>query len=115
MSRDDLKPRVGKLIELIEEQWGDDVSAIQYRIADTTRANIFTLKVKIFEQFDVKMDYENSMLGVSVKQGDSFIALSKLTNEKIYKGFESYEPSKLRHNLGVLDRTLRKIAGFPDK
>ena len=109
MSRDDLRPIVKQFIKSIENQWRNDVSAIQYRIVDTRRANIFIIEMEIFGKFNIKMEYENSTLGISVKQDNMFVGLSKLTNEKVYIGFDSCEPENIQHNFEVLDRTLCKM------
>lgn len=51
---------------------------------------MFTFIMKLYGRYDVKVEYEMSMLGFRIKKGDEYIILSKLTEEKVLKGFDSY-------------------------
>ena len=109
MSRDDLRPNIDKIIKLIKDKWKDNVSKVQFQIANTSRANIFKIEMVMYGDYNVRIEYENSMMEILILYKGNFITLDELTNEKVYIGFDSCEPENLQHNFEVLDRTLCKM------
>jgi hypothetical protein len=105
----DVQTEMNKVINQIKHFWGDNVSEIRVIESTDTPFNMFTISMRFYGQYDVIMEYERSTLGISVKKGDEYIILSKLANEPIFRGLQSYLPENLLHNLKVLDNILQTI------
>jgi len=99
-----------KLIEEIQGFWGKAVSDI--RVVDLTDVpfDMFTLYIKLYGAYEVKLVYDRSTLGINIKINRQFIGLSRLANEPVYRGFDGYEPENLLHNFKVLDKTLKAMS-----
>lgn len=68
----------------------------------------FELPLRLYNAFDVTLEYERSTVGIMVKAGEDYIGLSRMTAEQVFKGLKSCIPENLLHNFQVLDRLLRK-------
>lgn len=70
----------------------------------------FFLQVKLYNKHNVLMEYERSTLGISLQEGNGnqYIILSKLTDDKVFRGLQSYKEDNLLHNFKILDDVLKK-------
>ncbi|WP_088838921.1 hypothetical protein [Listeria sp. ILCC792] len=109
MYKNEMMAESKKLKSLISEYWGEEASEIEVEIPDNTPFGIFFLEMKLYGKFKVKMEYERSTLGISVKNENSndYVILSKMTDQKIYRGLQSYKESNLKHNFEVLNNLLK--------
>ena len=97
-------------IELIRETaqkvWGEDCVFGEFKEPNSPYAE-FEWYVVLYGRFEVRIDYERGGIGNMVKTGDGHIALSRLTDEQVFKGLKGGIPENLIHNFQVLDRLLR--------
>jgi hypothetical protein len=93
----------------IKEFWGDAVSEIRVTEVTDIPFNMFTMSMIFYGKHQVIMEYERSSVGIRLKIKEEFITLSKLTDEPIYRGLESYVPENLLHNFKVFDKILKNI------
>lgn len=90
--------------------WGSNVTNIENIKLSDIPYDMFTFTMKLYGRYDVKVEYEMSMLGFRIKKGDEYIILSKLTEEKVLKGFDSYRTENdIIHNFKVLDNVLKTM------
>lgn len=109
MLNNDLMIEIDKLIKVVQEFWGGNVSKIKFEVIEDSPYDEFTLSMLLYNRYQIMMEYERSTLGISVKTKDRFVILSKFANKPIYRGLKSYVFENLLHNFKVLDETLRSI------
>ena len=69
--------------------------------------SMFLLPLCLYDQFNIKLNYDRSILDISVQKDDSYVWLTNLTKLPIIEGFESLKPANLLHNFRVLDQFIR--------
>lgn len=99
-----------KIMKLIREFWGSNVSEIKVKDLIENPFEMFALTMKLYNKYEVIMEYDRETLGIKVKNQDQFLALSRITDKNIYRGFDSYYPDNMLHNFKVLDETLQKMS-----
>jgi len=106
----DVNYEVNSVIEQINRFWGNNVSNIQIQQITDKPYNMFTLSLTLYGNKQVLAEYERSTLGFYVLLGGKYVGLSKLTNESIYRGFDSYlSQENILHNFQALDKVLRTV------
>lgn len=95
-----------RLIRLIRQYWGEKVSNLRIVSLIESPYNMFTLQMQLYKVYTVNMEYDRSTLSIKILIDGNFLTLSRVAEEPIFKGFESYRPEKLMHNFEVLDKTL---------
>ena len=98
-----------ELINIIKKFWNTSVSDIKVVSIADKPVDMFTISMKMYEKFDVLMEYDRGTLSIKVKKQNQFIALSRLTNEKVFRGFEGYKPENMLNNFGTLDNVLHSM------
>ncbi len=68
----------------------------------------FNLPMRLYNNFDVMLEYERSTIGIMVKTKDGYVGLSRMTDEQVFKGLKSCKPENLLHNFRILDQLLRE-------
>lgn len=96
-----------ELIKNIKIFWGKNVSDIKIINLSDIPFDMFTLIIKLYGIYEVKMVYDRLTLGLNLNIDGQFIGLSRLTQEPIFKGFEGYYPENLLHNFEILDKVLQ--------
>lgn len=89
-----------------QQVWGKNVRFSDIQGKDSPYSE-FEWHILLYNRFDIKMEYDRSMLEITVNTAQGYILLDKLTNEKIFLWFESCKPQNLLHNFQVLDRVVR--------
>lgn len=67
----------------------------------------FNLPMKLYNTFDITLEYERSTVGIMVKTSQGYIGLSRLTDQQVFKGLKSCIPENLLHNFKVLDELIK--------
>jgi hypothetical protein len=68
----------------------------------------FNLPMRLYNIFDVMLEYERSTIGIMVKTKEGYVGLSRMTDEQVFKGLKSCKPENMLHNFQALDRLLHK-------
>ena len=68
----------------------------------------FEWSLQLYDQFNVKLNYDRSTLNIGVPTEEGYMALSRVTDESVFRGFDGMKPENLLHNFRVLDRVLLK-------
>jgi len=106
----DVNYEVNFVISQIKQFWGHNVANIQIQKITEEPYNMFTLSFTLYGNKLVLAEYERSTLGFYVFLDGKYVGLSKLTNESIYRGFDSYSSeSNIVHNFQALDDVLRSM------
>jgi hypothetical protein len=96
------------LISKVKKFWNNAVSEIKVISMTDEPFDMFTLSMRMYKN-DVQMEYDRGTLSIKVKLQGQYIALSRLTKELVYRGFEGYKPDNMMHNFSVLDKVLQSI------
>lgn len=96
------------LKKLINQFWGNNVEIINEKIFDAP-FDMFSVLIKVNGRFVVLMEYDRSVLDISIKTDDGFIWLTDLAQTDIMEGFESCKEETLLYNFDVLDKTIKEI------
>lgn len=109
LNNDDVRNNIDDLVDLIKQFWKYSVSNIHVANVTDIPYDMFTLTMTLYDKYDITMDYDRSTISIKVNVNSQYTVLSKLTDEKVYKGFESCDPDNLQHNFKVLDMVLRAM------
>ena len=96
------------LKEVINQKWGYESRIIHEKIFNAP-FDMFKICVKLYNNFEVLIEYDRSIIAISIKIDESFINLRKLTKLETIKGFKSSDENSILHNFEVLDITLQEI------
>lgn len=108
MLSNDVKSELYKVMNRIEDFWGNNVSELNIVNITDRPFDMFTLSMKLYGQNDVLVEYDRSTLGFRIKKNGEYIVLSKLSTYPVYRGFDSYSTeSNIIHNFQALDDLLR--------
>jgi len=106
----DVNYEANSVISQIKQFWGNNVSNIQIKEITEEPYNMFTISLTLYGNKQVLAEYERSTLGFYIFLDGKYVGLSKLTNESIYRGFDSYSTeSNILHNFQALDNVLRSV------
>ena len=72
----------------------------------------FNLPMRLYDAFDITLEYERSTVGIMVKTKQGYIGLSRLTDEQIFKGLKSCKPENLLHNFQVLNEVIGRFMWY---
>jgi hypothetical protein len=104
----DVNYEANAVIAQIKRFWGTNVSNIQIKEITDEPYNMFTLSLTLYGNKQVLAEYERSTLGFYIFLDGKYVGLSKLTNDLIYRGFDSYSSQdNILHNFQVLDKVLQ--------
>ena len=95
------------LKSVAEQVWGENVVFGELKVIDSPYAE-FELPMRLYNTYDIRLEYERSTVGIMVKTVQGYIGLSKLTEQNVFKGLKSCIPENLLHNFQVLDRLIHK-------
>lgn len=101
-----VRNEANNLVEIVKNFWGQNVSEIKIENLTDVPYELFVLTMKLYNYYHILMEYDRSTLSIKVKTENEYITLSRLTNQKVFRGFESYELKNLLHNFKVLDHIL---------
>ena len=105
-----LNKEAHKNIELIkttaQKVWGEDCVFGEFTEPNSPYAE-FEWHIELYRRFRVRLDYERGGIGNMILTENGYIALSRLTDEKVFRGLQSSSPENLLHNFQVLDRLLK--------
>lgn len=100
-----------KNIEIIrstaQKVWGADCILGEVKVIEAPFAE-FEMPMRLYDKFDIRLEYERSTLGIMVCTPEGYIGLSRLADEHVFRGFESCVPENMLHNFTVLNRLLLK-------
>ena len=68
----------------------------------------FEWSLQLYGQFNIKLIYDRSTLSIGVPTEQGYMALSRVTDESVFRGFDGMKPENLLHNFQVLDRLICK-------
>ena len=71
----------------------------------------FEWPMRIYDQFDVMLNYDRSILGINLNVDGQFLGLSRLTSKPVFRGFDAVKSENLLHNFKVLDEELKLRLG----
>lgn len=69
----------------------------------------FELPMRLYNRYNVTLEYERSTIGIMVNTTQGYIGLSRLTDKQVFKGLKSSKPDNLLHNFMVLDEVLKSM------
>ena len=95
-------------LEKIMNYWGDNAVGLQISSITDEPYDLFVVEMTLYDTCDVRMEYDRDTLSIKVKTADGFKALSRIADQMVYRGFESYQPEHILHNFRVLDETVLK-------
>lgn len=96
------------LKELINQFWGTNVRIINEEVINAP-FDMFKMNIIIYDKFEILIEYDRSIIGISIKIDNNFINLRKLTDKETIKGFESSEKDSILYNFKILDDVLKSI------
>ena len=110
MSINDVQSELLDIKNRIMDYWGENVSDLNLLSITDKPYDMFTLSMRLYEKYDVLVDYDRSSLGFRVKMNADYIILSKLSRYPIYRGFDSYlTANNIMHNFRALDDVVRLL------
>lgn len=68
----------------------------------------FEWMIRLYGQFDVNLYYDRSTLSIGLPDEEKYIALSRVTDKHVFRGFDGMKPENLLHNFKVLDDVVEK-------
>lgn len=89
--------------------WGENCVFGELEVLDRPFSE-FCWPMRLYNAFDVLLEYERSSVGFKVNTQQGFIGWHLLTNEQVIRGLKSCKPENMLHNFQVLDRVLRGSA-----
>jgi hypothetical protein len=100
-----------KNIEIIkvtaQSVWGENCILSDFK-EDESLYPEFEWVLRLYDQFDVKLNYDRSTLSIGVPTKEGYMVLSRVAEEPVFRGFDGMKPENLLHNFQVLDRLLNK-------
>ena len=103
------KQNIANIYQISSELWGSDVLFGEIEILESPYPE-FKLPMRLYNIYDITLEYDCSTIGIMVKTEQGFIGLSRLADEQVFRGLKSCNPENLLHNFQVLDRFLCKKA-----
>lgn len=108
MLDDEGRENIGKIKEVAIQIWGDMCQFGNVKILEAPFCT-FELHMLIYNQFNIVLTYDRSILGININESGEYKNIRKFTNKEIKRGFESCEPENLSHNFKVLDEILKSM------
>lgn len=97
-------------IQLIKDTanfvWGTQCRFGEVQVIDSPYSE-FNLPMRLYDLYDILLEYERATLGIMVKNDLGYTGLSRLSTQQVFRGFESLKPANLLHNFRVLDQFIR--------
>jgi len=110
MSSIDVQSELRNVVNRIKDFWGNNISNLTIVKVTDKPFNMFTLSMKLYDKYDVLIEYDRSTLGFSLKRNGEYYILSKLSKYPIYRGFDSYSSeSNILHNFQALEDVLHSM------
>jgi len=96
------------LKNLIQQFWRCNARIINEELLNAP-FDMFKMNIIIYDKFEILIEYDRSIIGISIKIDNNFINLRKLTDKETIKGFESSEKDSILHNFKILDDVLKAM------
>jgi len=97
-------------IQLIKDManfvWGTQCRFGEVQVMEAP-FSMFLLPLCLYDQFNIKLNYDRSTLSIDVPTQDGYKVLSRAAKEKVFRGFDGLVPANLLHNFKVLDQFIR--------
>lgn len=110
MNNSKMQIEMNQVIEKIKKFWNNNISNIEIKYISDKPVAMFSFTMKVYDKYDVMVEYERSTLGYYIGIEGNFIGLSKLAAEPVLRGFDSYRTEEdILHNFKILDDTLKSM------
>lgn len=93
---------------LANQVWGEKCQFGELMVINSPYAE-FNLQMRLYDVYDVTLEYERSTLGIMLKTDRGAIGLSRLTEQQVFKGLKSCVPENLLHNFKTLDKLIKMM------
>lgn len=94
------------LKNLMQQFWGSNARIINEEVLNAP-FDMFKMNIIIYDKFEILIEYDRSIIGISIKIDNNFINLRKLTDKETIIGFESSGKDSILHNFKILDDVLK--------
>lgn len=108
LSKQGLK-NLALLKEYINRFWGNKAQITSVEIQNAP-FDMFKIYVLAYGHCEILLDYDRSIVDISIKRDDRYTWLTDMTTDDIIEGFESCKTESLLHNFKILDKTLKDMA-----
>ena len=100
--------KLNAIEEIAKKIWDEKLQIKDVKILNYP-FDAFEIKMVIYEKFDIKIEYDRSIVAINLKQQGTYENIRKIVKEEFVRGFESSKRENIEHNLRVLDNVLKNI------
>lgn len=102
------KQDIDNIYAIATKVWDKQVKFGKIEVIDSPYPE-FNLPVRLYNAYDITLEYERGTIGIMVNTPNGYIGLSRMTDEQVFRGLKSCKPENMLHNFKILDKVLKSM------